>query len=153
MIIEPGNTTREEMSMSSFLLIWNPRKSKWIEPDERDSDGSYVLGWSCGQRKNLPVGSRVFLMRVGESPKGIIGMGDVIEEPAYGHFEDEEFARAKGTALFVTATWSLLQQTPLIPIERLQEPPFEEFNWTPQGSGIQIPDEIAWHLEEELAKV
>jgi hypothetical protein len=48
------------MSWRTFLLTWNPKFTPW--------DGRAGYGWSCGTRTDLPINSRVFLMRVGEVP-------------------------------------------------------------------------------------
>jgi 5-methylcytosine-specific restriction enzyme A len=70
--------------MNTYLLAWNPNRWKWVElSDEADQTaaGTIVTGrWSCGNTKKIQKGDRVFLIRLGVEPKGIMGSGWVSED-------------------------------------------------------------------------
>jgi len=57
--------------MATYLPTWNPRKWDWNDLQEHlDSlaQGKVVqTRWSCGARKRIEVGARVFLHRQGHS--------------------------------------------------------------------------------------
>lgn len=132
----------------SFLLTWNPTlRGSWrrFEGDLKrfERKGVLKLTWSCGSRRNLPVGSRVYLMRLGGSDsnlKGLIARGVATSEPFEGDHWSAE--RPTGTALYVDVTLDELSATPLLPLDAL-ELLAPDFDWTPQGSGVEIPREVA----------
>ena len=137
--------------MRSFLMVWNPARWSW-EERENDLVRSEKEGsWSCGNRKDLPVGSRIFLIRLGREPKGLVGAGISLSKPKKGpHFDPVNAAEGK-SALYVKIRWHSLCRTPKIPMARLERPPFAEFRWTAQGSGIEIPGHLAEALASEWA--
>ena len=70
--------------MDTFLLTWNKDKSRW---DSFDADcalakqqGYLKVERSCGNSGLLLKGSRVFLVKQGKEPTGIVGSGVVISE-------------------------------------------------------------------------
>lgn len=70
--------------METFLLTWNKDKSRWVSFDadyalikERHH---HILERSCGNSGRLLRGSRVFLVKQGREPTGIVGAGIVISE-------------------------------------------------------------------------
>src|SRR5438309_1786711 len=71
--------------MRTFMLTWNPLQER---PDDlaefvaRIERGKPVKDdWSTGNRKDLPIGSRVFLLRQGKEPRGIVASGFALSEP------------------------------------------------------------------------
>ena len=66
-----------------YLLTWNPKRWTWTDQEDNiqtvQSEGSLVLPWSCGTTRKIRSGDRVFLMRLGVEPKGIIGSGIVVK--------------------------------------------------------------------------
>src|SRR5262249_11337981 len=45
--------------------------------------------WSTGNRQDLPIGSRVFLLRQGKDPRGIVASGFALSEPEPSPNEEE----------------------------------------------------------------
>ncbi len=122
----------------TFLFAWNPARreppslSKEIRQLERA--GSVIIGWRSGRRRDLPVGSRVFMIRLGVEPRGIIGAGWSRTEP-------------EGSPPGLDIEFEALQETPAIPLRRLQKPPFSYVTWSIQASGVELPTELAASLE------
>jgi hypothetical protein len=90
----------------TYLLTWNPKRWPWLELEDDiraiEQHGFFDEGgWSCGNRRSLPKGSRVFLMKLGEFPKGIIASGSTISSPLPGPHWDSERAELGEEALFV----------------------------------------------------
>ena len=73
--------------MKTYLFTWNPNTWKWTDlPQaitEANGEGECIVRWKCSSLK-IKEGYRAFLMRLGVTPKGIIGAGVVISKP----FED-----------------------------------------------------------------
>ena len=65
--------------MATYLLTWNPDRWNWNNLDEAilelNNTGSYIDSWSCGRTKSIKREDRVFLIRLGKYPKGIIASG------------------------------------------------------------------------------
>ncbi len=69
--------------MNTFILTWNPNKWSWRAVDRRRmvrrtaSGGAVRSRWSTGNRKGgiVPGRDRLFLLRQGPEPRGIIGSG------------------------------------------------------------------------------
>ena len=137
-------------SGNAVLLTWNPKNH------EIGGDGTpdYTLdlspgklhSWRC-QLKDANTGDRVYLLRLGVPPKGLIARGVVVNPPYEGEnwkdpeksqtsidFEIEEFRPGCADGLLPTL---LLQQ--VVPSQ----------NWSPQGSGIRLGnlDEIEKHWQ------
>jgi len=141
------------MQMRSFLMTWNPARWAWDDLEEQlrklETEGSFEERWSCGNRRDLPVGSRVFLIRLGEEPRGIMGMGVTLTEPEEGPHYEPELADKGKTAVYVGIRWYSMDREPRIPFERLTRPPFSGVRWTAQSSGVEIPPEVADALATE----
>lgn len=139
-------------SLNTYLVTWNPTKWDWreIEDNIRDleSKGYFERRWSCGNSKNIKKGDRVFLIRLGEEPKGIMGSG-YAKSTFYTaqHWGDSASKKAnyidiEFDILLNPKTDKLMDYDSLAHIDqnRIQQ-------WTPQQSGISIKDEIVENLE------
>jgi hypothetical protein len=141
-------------SPSTFLLTWNPKKFLWDSLKEdigRLTDaGSVIFDWSCGRSRKPGLGDRVFLMRQGVDPKGIVGSGTILtENREESHWEDEA-ARKGRRESYVTVEWEAIidaeQEAPLARLSLKES--FPKVNWDTQVSGITISDDDAGDLEK-----
>ena len=82
--------------MNTWLLTWNPKYYDWESPeDETESvenlkaklaaGAEAAMSWSCGPNKRIKTGDRLFIIRLGIEPKGMVASGfavsDVYEMP------------------------------------------------------------------------
>lgn len=157
--------------MATFLLNWKPGRWPWdeLEDDLRDfrRDSYLDTSWSCGVTKDIVEGDRVFLIRLGEEPRGIVASGTV---QRHDLFEDIPAARAMSdvyeaphwedperTALYVNVRFDgmLNPEVRVFPIDRLNElndglsHSVKKQVWASQSSGIRIREDIADRLEVE----
>ena len=141
-------------TQKNFIMTWNPAHWQWTDLDDNIKQlqlkGSVERKWSCGNRKNLPIGSRVFLFKQGAGQKGIIGAGITLSEPKDEPHFDPKLARQGKVAKRVNINWSLLSSEPIIPLDRLKLSPFSEMSWVFQSSGVEIKSDIANALITEL---
>ena len=137
----------------TVLFAWNPKKWDWKEDEltkqilKLAETGTAEDTWSCGNRKDLPIGSRFFVIRLGLEPKGIVGSGLTTSKPEEGPYWAPAHARAGKTALYVDLKFDFLAKEPLIEWEELQELPYSSFSWGIQASGVQLPEIVAAALE------
>ena len=141
--------------MNAYLYTWNPKKWKWTNLENciynTANNILYDFHWSCGGRKNISEGDFFFLMRLGVEPKGIIGFGLVTSQPFEKIHWDEEKAKLGKFTLRTNINFKFLQEIPLFSHSDLVES-FPEFNWTPQGGGVLVPNEIFQNLFSKISK-
>ena len=143
--------------MATYLLTWNPSKWDWPRGDfERDiaavKESSRAPGrWSCGATKRIKLGDRVFLLRQGVEPRGLIASGWVTREPfSDRHWED---AGPLGRqTMYVGVDWDWLSRDPVIRRPELNDSKFAGVNWNTQSTGISVDAEVALEVEREWSK-
>jgi hypothetical protein len=137
---------------ATYLLTWNPKRSPWDDFDdcieEIRKEGSCLRGRSCGNRRHLAVGSRVFLIRQGVEPRGIVGSGHVERAVYEDEHWDAEHRAAGKPALYVDVEFDSLSRTPLISRDELDDVRFADTAWSTQSSGLVIKPQIALALEQ-----
>lgn len=135
--------------METFLLTWNPAQrcpQNQLEAIMKFERGRYYSEiWRTGNRINLPCYSRIFMLRQGVEPRGIIASGYTISEPERsGDLEYRScFCEVEYTA-FLDAS-----KGHLIPLEELNlNPPLDMVNWSTRAGGILMEKEQAEVLEK-----
>src|SRR5262249_30022759 len=99
-IASPENASQSEKRLSSakgWLLSWNPKRWPW-ETFAQDriaatSGRTVKHSWSCGNGRAAN-GDRVFLVRTGEEPRGIIARGTAVSAPYEREHYDPDRAAA-----------------------------------------------------------
>lgn len=143
--------------MATYLLTWNPKRWAWndlaSDADAVAERGHVVRRWSCGNTKRIDRGDRVFLLRQGLEPRGIIASGTVTT-PSY---QDEHWDPGHNTpGQFVQVEFDALQDPetdPILPRVRLDAPEFSGVYWNTQASGVSIPPHVVEVLEREWAAI
>ncbi|MDP9476130.1 MAG: EVE domain-containing protein [Actinomycetota bacterium] len=138
--------------MSTYLLTWNPNRWDWTDQaltaQRVREEGSAVVRWSCGNTRRIEAGDRIFLLRQGAEPRGIVASGTVIEPPYEDAHWDES---ASKPALYVDVRLDALldpDSDGVLRRELLDEPPFSGMHWNAQSSGTTIPAHVAAALTE-----
>jgi 5-methylcytosine-specific restriction enzyme A len=144
--------------MATYLLTWNPKRWQWKDleaaVEEIAEKGFYLRNWSTGVSKKIQRGDRLFLIRLGQEPKGIIGSGHAESTVFEGIHWDSRRRAAGRYAKYVSVRFDKLLNPELNRDDAL---PRKELNglgkmhWDSQGSGIQIPDDVARRLEDAWA--
>jgi 5-methylcytosine-specific restriction enzyme A len=145
--------------VATYLLAYNPKRWQWDDIAEcvrqLEEDGSLVLGWSCANSTQIREGDRLFLIRLGEEPKGIFASG-VAHSDWYEdlHWEEAK-AQAGETVHYVDVRFDAVlnpNEEPILSRDFLSMPPFSDQHWDTRSSGIRIHDHVAVALEEEWAQ-
>ena len=135
----------------TFLLTWNPRVYAWRDL-RRDvarlrRAGTLPSDWSCARSKQIRRGDRVFLLRQGEEPRGIVASGWATSD----WYEGPGWRRAGVPCNYVDLSLDVLldaERDPILPREALSHGLLSRMYWDTQVSGIRIPDEVARELEK-----
>lgn len=142
--------------MATYLLTWNPKRWQWVNIQDdiaEITNNGYCHGrWSTGVTKKIKPNDRIFMIKLGSQKfRGIMASGWAISEV----FQDVHWGDDKKLAFFVDVHFDTIidpNQEPIFPIELLQDGIYSNMNWTPQSSGISIPDEIVEQLEMDWSK-
>jgi 5-methylcytosine-specific restriction protein A len=138
--------------MGTFLLTWNPEKWPWPDRSENSRQtrerGSFQRPWSCGNTKRVFRGDRIFLLKQGAEPRGIIASGwAASEEP----FLDVHFTYPDKQILYIMVDFERildLATEAILPLEQLHgNGLLADVHWATQKPGIEIPEEAAAELE------
>lgn len=139
-------------NINTFLFAWNPNRWDWVDLqaciDQLENVGYVERRWSCGNSKRIKKGDRVFLIRLGEEPIGIMGSG--YSKSSYyvaPHWDD-----TKGkTTNYIDIEFDILinpDNNVLFDKESLDNIDSKNVQqWFPQQSGIFIKPEIVDSLE------
>src|ERR1043165_5256318 len=90
--------------MPTYLLVWNPKKWHWWDDlgDSFRKAGKYYVGdWSSGNSKSIRKGDRVFLIRLGKEPRGIVASGFATSAPEEGKHWDQGLRVSRRKARYV----------------------------------------------------
>ena len=121
--------------MPTFLLTWNP--AVW--------DGEIIdpCDWSCGNNKRIKVGDRLFLIRQGTEPRGMVASGKALSDV----FEDDEGVRRVRMGIDILLDAEIEEIYPRSELIVLNDGLAEPMNWGVRTSGTRIPDAVAARLE------
>ncbi len=135
--------------MKTFLFVHNPEKWQWENLHNALEDitekGSHLEKWSVRSYKQVSVGDRAFLMRLGSKiqNKGIVGSGYITTIP----FLWEHWSNNGQMVNRVIIEFDELSKEPIVSLQELQDLS-SSYNWIPRSSGIEIPNGVASKLEE-----
>lgn len=136
----------------NWLLSWNPSKWTW---DTLAADRAKTVAgeradnrWRCGSTKPRE-GDRVFLIRTGTAPKGVVAAGQVTRAPYEAEHWDQARADAGETTRFIDVAFDSVRDATTDQIVSLEDLKTREpgQEWNPQSSGIEIKDKAARALE------
>ena len=142
--------------MKNWLLTWNPERWAWDDKNGGFDDilnrirqvGHIFESWSTGVNTSIKEGDRIFLIRLGKEPRGIIASGyaatNVFRSP---HWELHRALKGDiSKHVYVEFDKIVRPQESPLPISVLKEIA-PTYKWSSQSSGISIPDNIAKELE------
>lgn len=137
--------------MNTYLFVWNPKRWIWdtLEDDieQLNQIGKIRHRWSSGNTKSIQIGDRIFLVKLGTEPKGIIGEGIAMTTP----FFEKHWTGENRQALYIDIDLEVLlnpDKEPILTLDILKTGDLaKQYSWTPQASGITIRPDIVDELE------
>ena len=150
----------ENATGRAWLITWNKNNWQWdnyLELCEETKNGhSFSDEWACANT-NPKIGDEVFLLKLGDHPRGIIGHG-IVNQPSHeaDHYDSAKASEGK------TEKAIGVEFDRLIDYDKEHFITQEELNdrcpgqhWSPQASGIEIKPEVLPELHslwDALAK-
>ena len=137
----------------AWLLTWNTKSWQWNEYSEiceaTKRGETYEDSWSCSSSKPC-VGDEVFLLKVGDLPRGIIGHGTVTRRSyEREHYDSDKAEKGKKERAIDVSFDRLInyEKEEIVSQKELtQKCPVQ--HWSPQNSGIEIKNEVLPILHE-----
>lgn len=139
--------------MATYILTWNPDKWRWedlVAAAEQTAHGAmYRMDWSTGNTRRIQTGDRLFLLKQGEPPRGLIGAGWSASNVYSAPHWDQDRAEQGDEALRVDVEFERIIDPHLaspLPTETLTGT-LADVYWAMPASGFQLQDEAARQLE------
>lgn len=136
--------------MNTYLLTWNPKRWHWDLASDLAMLKTHAFfdgRWSCGRTKRIEPGDRLFLLRQGLEPRGILASGHATSSP---HADVHWDGALDHEALYVDVRFDALldpEDEEVLPLDQLRNGPLSTVNWRTQSSGISIQPAAASQLE------
>ena len=141
--------------MRTYLLVWNPNlydSSNFEEEAERVRQGGdrHVDRWSTGTVRRITTGDRLFLVRLGSEPRGVMASGHALSSVIRGEHWNAEKRAAGAEYNYVKLRFDAVldpSSDPPLSLEVLEaHPELMAGNWHPQ-SAMEIQPRFAEALE------
>jgi 5-methylcytosine-specific restriction enzyme A len=137
----------------TYLLTWNPARFAWHDLNREAAAvarGTKLKSrWSCGNTTSIEKGSRIFMLRQGVPPRGIVASGWVTGRSYRDLHWDEERSRRGEEANYVDIRLDSLldSSSEPFPVEDMPHAELRAVNWHTPASGIRLRPEAAARLE------
>jgi 5-methylcytosine-specific restriction protein B len=122
----------------AFLITWNPKVYAWSDFDDDVARVPFETDWCCARSKRIREGDRLWLLRQGVEPRGLVAYGVATSD----WYEGPGWRRNGVPCHYVD--WRVDALSPLL-VPRELLPPWT--GWSTMVSGIAIPEPIARKLE------
>ncbi|OQB43693.1 MAG: HNH endonuclease [Candidatus Hydrogenedentes bacterium ADurb.Bin179] len=138
--------------MNTYLLTWNPKRWNWDMDEDLASINTQGFSdgrWSCGRTRRIEPEDRIYLLRQGVEPRGIVASGYAKSTP----YEDDHWdINRKDKALYIDVRLDTLlvpEKEGILPLVQLQKGYLAEVNWNTQSSGISISSNVSDVLDRK----
>jgi len=146
---------------TGFLLTWNDAKWRWYELAEtadRVRMGERVTDrWNCSRTTSIGVGDRVFILKQGAEPRGIMASGWVNTAVFQDlHWEESKAAQGVFSNYILFEYDALLDPYREAILERdylKHAPGLSRFHWDTRSSGNRIGTAVLQQLEGAWAEL
>lgn len=143
--------------MRTWLFTWNPKRWQWdgrydgyLEMKHQIAQvGRSFATWSCGVNKSIKAGDRIFLIRLGVEPRGIVASGYAATNVFEGLHWDSVRAANGDSCRRIYIEFDMIldaEKEAILPIDLLNIR-FPSVRWSSQCSGIEIPSKVSTELE------
>lgn len=144
--------------LGAWLLTWNP--DKWSEGDwqqtnfnnlvERSNKGEgEEISWAC-DNSHVEVGDRVYLMKTGDMPRGIIAAGNATSPSYMGPHHNPEKRKSGEESRHINVKFDRITDgfSGDLLVQDMLRDIFPKQEWSPQQSGIAIEDDYLPTLDK-----
>jgi hypothetical protein len=137
---------------AGYLFTWNPKQFPFGEMEQHiqeiEKQGFSVFSWSVGNRRTIYPNARVFLLRQGLEPRGLVGVGEVQSEITEGPHWEKDKSMEGDRAFTAEVRWIALSRDPFLSLPNLMQQTANSAVWSSRASGIELQTELRQKLEE-----
>ena len=142
--------------MATYLLTWNPQRWVWADlpgiAHKTATGDTVTVRWSTGNTRRVNPGDRLFLLRQGEEPRGIVAAGVAVSGVIKNPHWDEERQRRGDLVNCVEARFERVLDPAVDPLLSLRDhDELRSVPAMPAASGFQIHEPAAGALEKAWA--
>lgn len=148
---------KSDRLLKTWLFTWNPKRWPWddkyhgyLEMKHQIAQvGKAYAPWSCGLNKSIKAGDRVFLIRLGTEPRGIVASGFAATNVFEGlHWDSVRAANGDSCRRIYIEFDTILdaEKEAILPIDLLNIR-FPSVHWSSQCSGIEVPSIVSTELD------
>ena len=141
------NPAKKEATPKAWLITWNKNNWNWSGYDticEGTKNGkTFTDSWACAS-SGPRIGDEVFLIKLGEQPRGVIGHGKVVREQyEKKHYDPRKAAEGKKEKAVDVEFDRVInyEKDKIVPQDELMAKCGAQY-WSPQSSGIEIKQEV-----------
>lgn len=143
---QPAPTTR------TYILTWNPQQWNWDDLDEvlaRALRGETIQrSWATGNTKRIRKGDRLYLLKQGPLPRGIMASGRATSDVDQGPHYDAARADAGDMANYVQLDVErIVEPEAVMAVENITHGALASIHWAMPASGIELPAEAGAELD------
>ena len=142
----------------TWLLTWNPKLWPWDDTltgynemrNEIKEIGVSYSKWTCGINKSIKKGDRIFLIKLGVNPRGMVASGYAESDVFEGtHWDNNKIAEGKKARRIYIRFDKILNidDNEILHYDKLLEIS-GKYNWSPMCSGVSIDESVAMLLED-----
>lgn len=138
----------------NWLFTWNPSRWDWkslaTDISTTAKGKSVIQRWSCANG-SVAVGDRAWLVRLGDPPKGIMAVGNVVSEPYEApHFDSDKAAAGKTTQYVDIEFTRILDvfRDSFVTESDLAKITIDNQKWFPEPSGMEVKPRSGAVLEK-----
>lgn len=142
-----------------YLLTWNAARWPWY--DLADTADRVLMGdkvsdrWNCSKNKSITIGDRIFILKQGAEPRGIMASGWATS-PVFQDLHWDELRAAQGHFTnYIQFEYDKLidpDREAILEREYLKYVPgLSQFHWDTRSSGIRIDPAVLQQLESAWA--
>jgi len=155
-VVNSNSNEKAYHDNKTYLLTWHPENYPFDKirsvAMQVEKERFAPLGWSTGNRRHVEVGERVYLMRLGVNPQGVVGSGVIQSEIEVVPHWDKKKAANNKTYNKVSVLWDFLQEKPLLSLETLERQSNNPYFWRRSMGGVEIQVDDLSVLEKEWLK-
>jgi hypothetical protein len=130
---------------TNYLFTWKP--AHWPYSELKRLVATFKAGrnavepWRCQAHRKIRIGDKAYLMKLGETPRGIFGIGTISGAP----YKNPEASQGENPWLVPIAFDLLVDPTKslLMPESNLMALDAPRHRWHPQGAGVTLDENAA----------
>lgn len=137
---------------TDYLFTWKPGHWPYSELKRLvatfEAGDTAVEPWRCQAHRKIRIGDKAYMVKLGDSPRGIFGIGTITGAP----YQNRKVSEGENPWLVPITFDALVDPTKslLVPESNLRDIDVPKHRWHPQGSGVTLEAKAARTIDRYL---